>query len=45
MDAKILLRVQMNYEIAKAKINTIKKINSLSIITEKKKKTLVSELV
>ena len=44
MDAKVLLRLQMNYEIAKTKLNTIKKINSLAIITEKKKKTLVSAL-
>ena len=45
MDAKVLLRLQMNYDIAKTKINTIKKINSLSIITEKKKKILVNALV
>lgn len=45
IDAKILLRLQMNYDIAKTKANTIKKINSLSIITEKKKKNLVSALV
>lgn len=44
VDAKILLRLQMNYDIALTKIKTIKKINSLSIITEKKKKNLVSAL-
>ena len=41
---KVLLRLQMNYDIAAAKIKTIKKINSLSIITEKKKKNLVNAL-
>ena len=45
IDAKVLLRLQMNYDIAKTKIKTIKKINSLSLITDKKKKTLVSALV
>jgi addiction module HigA family antidote len=45
LDAKVLLRLQMNYDIAKTKINTIKRINSLSIITEKKKKNLVNALV
>ncbi len=45
IDAKILLRLQMNYDIAITKIKTIKKINGLSIITEKKKKNLVSGLV
>jgi antitoxin HigA-1 len=45
IDAKVLLRLQMNYDIAKTKINTIKKRNSLSIITEKKKKNLVNALV
>jgi addiction module HigA family antidote len=44
IDAKVLLRLQMNYDIAKTKINTIKKINKLSIITEKKKKNLVNAL-
>jgi hypothetical protein len=44
VDAKVLLRLQMNYDIASPKIKTIKKINSLSIITEKKKKNLVSTL-
>ena len=44
IDAKVLLRLQMNYDIAKTKVNTIKKINSLSIITEKKKKNLVNAL-
>lgn len=44
IDPKVLLRLQMNYDIAIAKINTIKKINSLSLITDKKKKTLVSAL-
>ena len=44
IDAKVLLRLQMNYDIAATKIKTIKKINSLSIITEKKKKNLVSAL-
>lgn len=45
IDAKTLLRLQMNYDIAKNKINTINKINSLSIITERKKKNLVNALV
>ena len=45
MDATILLRLQMNYDIANTKIKTIKKINSLPIITDKKKKNLVSALV
>jgi addiction module HigA family antidote len=45
IDAKVLLRLQMNYDIANTKIKTIKKINSLSIITDKKKKNLVSALV
>jgi addiction module HigA family antidote len=44
IDAKVLLRLQMNYDIASTKIKTIKKINSLSIITEKKKKNLVNAL-
>lgn len=44
IDAKVLLRLQMNYDIAKAKSNTIKKINSLSIITGKRKKILVNAL-
>jgi hypothetical protein len=34
----------MNYDIASTKIKTIKEINSLSIITEKEKKNLVSAL-
>ncbi|MGN6539492.1 MAG: HigA family addiction module antitoxin [Ginsengibacter sp.] len=45
LDAKVLLRLQMNYDIAKTKINTIKRINSLSIITEKEKKNLVNALI
>lgn len=45
IDAKVLLRLQMKYDIAKAKINTIKKINSLSIISERKKKNLVNAIV
>jgi addiction module HigA family antidote len=45
IDAKVLLRLQMNYDIAKTKKNTIKKVNSLSIITEDKKKKLVGALV
>lgn len=45
IDAKILLLLQMNYDIAKTKAKTIKKINSLSIITDKKKINLVSALV
>ncbi len=45
IDAKVLLRLQMNYDIALTKIKTIKKINSLSIVTEKKKKNLVNALV
>lgn len=45
IDAKTLLRLQMNYDIVKTKINTIKKINSLSIISETKKKNLVNALV
>lgn len=44
IDPKVLLRLQMNYDIARTKINTIKKINSLPLITEKKKKTLVNAL-
>ena len=44
IDAKVLLRLQMNDDFAATKIKTIKKINSLSIITEKKKKNLVSAL-
>ncbi|MEO8112132.1 MAG: HigA family addiction module antitoxin [Ginsengibacter sp.] len=44
IDAKVLLRLQMNYDIAKAKSNTIKKINQLSIITKKKKKILVNAI-
>lgn len=44
LDAKVLLRLKMNYDIASTKIKTIKKINSLSIITEKKKKNLVNAL-
>jgi addiction module HigA family antidote len=45
INAKVLLRLQMDYDIAATKIKTIKKINSLSIITEKKKKILLSALV
>ena len=45
IDAKVLLRLQMNYEIAKTKINTINKIKNLFIITENKKKKLVDALV
>jgi addiction module HigA family antidote len=45
IDAKVLLRLQMNYDIARTKSNTIKKINNLSIITENKKKKFVSALV
>jgi addiction module HigA family antidote len=45
LDAKVLLRLQMNYDIEKTKINTIKRINSLAIITEKKKKSLVNALI
>ena len=45
VDAKVLLRLQMNYDISKTKINTIKRINSLAIITEKKKKSLVNALI
>lgn len=45
IDARVLLRLQMNYDIALTKIKTIKKINSLSIVTEKKKKNLVNALV
>jgi len=45
LDAKVLLRLQMNYDIAKTKINTIKRINNLSIITEKEKKNLVNALI
>ena len=44
VDPKVLLRLQMNYDIASTKIKTIKKINSLSIISPKKKKNLVSAL-
>jgi plasmid maintenance system antidote protein VapI len=45
VDAKVLLRLQMNYDISKTKINTIKRINSLAIITEKKKKSLINALI
>jgi addiction module HigA family antidote len=45
LDAKVLLRLQMNYDIEKTKINTIKRINSLAIITEKKKKSLINALI
>jgi len=45
LDAKVLLRLQMKYDIAKTKINTIKRINNLSIITEKEKKNLVNALI
>jgi addiction module HigA family antidote len=45
IEAKVLLRLQMNYDIALTKIKTIDKINSLSIITDTKKKKLVSALV
>lgn len=44
IDAKVLLRLQINYDIAITKIKTIQKINSLSIINERKKKTLVKAL-
>ncbi len=45
INAKVILRLQMNYDIAITKIKTIKTINSLSIITEKRKRNLVSGLV
>lgn len=44
IDAKVLLRLQMNYDIAITKIKTIKKINNLTVISEKKKKNLVNAL-
>lgn len=44
IDAKVILRLQMNYDIALTKIKTIKKINNLSIITDKKKRNLVKAL-
>lgn len=45
IDAKILLRLQMNFDFAATKIKTIQKINNLSMITEKKKKILVNALM
>jgi addiction module HigA family antidote len=40
LDTKILLRLQMNYDIAITKIKTIKQINGLSIYYRKEKEIL-----